>query len=130
MPPQTVTLATESESAPSKLIKLLSEVELIPKWAPVFADSIERVDDSHCRVTKNGQVFDIEVAVNTSAGTVDYIREMSQGKRGGAYIRVTPRPLGGSSICMTVPIGPDTKEIEVQKVLAQELDELIRLAQS
>jgi hypothetical protein len=118
---QTATLAIESESAPSKLIKLLSEVEHIPKWAPVFADSVERVSDSHCRVTKNGQVFDLEVALNTSAGTVDHIREMSQGKRGGAYLRVTPRPLGGSSICMTVPIGADTTEIEVQKVLAQEL---------
>lgn len=69
-------------------------------------------------VTKNGQVFDLEVAVNTSAGTVDYIREMFQGKRGGAYLRVTPRPLGGSSICVTVPIGADTTKIEVQKVLA------------
>jgi hypothetical protein len=81
-------------------------------------------------VTKNGQVSDLEVAVNTSSGTVDYIREMSQGKRGGAYIRVTPRSLGGSAVCMTVPIGPDTTEIEVQRVLAHELSERIRLAQS
>ena len=130
MPPQTVTFAAESESDPGIVIKVLTDVEKIPGWAPVFADSVERISDTHCRVRKNGQIFDLEVAVNTSAGTVDYIREMSQGRRGGAYIRVTPRPLGGSSICMTVPIGADTTEAEVRKVLADEVSELIRMARS
>ena len=33
--------------------------------------------------------------VSTVAGTVDFLREMADGKRGGAYMRVFPRVLGG-----------------------------------
>lgn len=130
MPPQTVTHAIESDAEPARLFKLLSEVENIPRWTPVFADTIERISDSRCRVVKSGEAFDLEVDANRAAGTVDYIREMPQGRRGGAYIRVTPRPLGGSSISMTVPIAPNTTAADVAKVLEQELAELVRLAQS
>ena len=63
-------------------------------------------------------------------GVVDYIREMPNGRRGGAFIRVTPRPLGGSSITMTVPIAPNTTEADVAKVLEQELADLDQLARS
>jgi hypothetical protein len=68
--------------------------------------------------------------LHPSAGAVDYIREMPNGKRGGAYIRVIPRPLGGSTVIMTVPIGPSTVEFEVAKVLEQELADLVELAQT
>ena len=68
--------------------------------------------------------------MHESAGAVDYIREMPEGKRGGAYIRVTPRPLGGSTVIMTVPIGPNTTESDVANTLKQELADLIRLAGS
>jgi hypothetical protein len=54
---------------------------------------------------------------------------MPNGIRGGAYIRVTPRPLGGSTITMTVPVGTNTIEADVAKVLEQELADLIQLAQ-
>ena len=37
------------------------------------------------------------------AGTVDYLREIAPGREGGAYIRVIPRPGGGSVVVMTVP---------------------------
>jgi hypothetical protein len=81
-------------------------------------------------VAKNGEAFNIEVSLHQSAGAVDYIREMPGGKRGGAYIRVTPRPLGGCTITMTVPIGPNTSESDVAKILEQELTDLIQLARS
>jgi hypothetical protein len=41
---------------------------------------------------------------------------------------VMPRPLGGCTIMMTVPIGPTTNESEVAKVLEQELADLVQLA--
>src|SRR5215470_11738924 len=110
MAPQTVTHAAETEAEPRKLFELLTRVEEIPRWAPVFADTVERIGDGRCRVTKDGQSFEIDVSAHSSTGTVDYVREMAQGRRGGAYIRVTPRPLGGSSISMTVPIGANTTE--------------------
>jgi Polyketide cyclase / dehydrase and lipid transport len=129
MPTQTVTRSTESDLEPGRLYSVLADVSNIPKWAPVFADSIERIDDKRCRVTAKGETFNLEVSLHPSAGAVDYIREMPNGKRGGAYIRVTPRPLGGSTITMTVPIGPNTIEFDVAKVLEQELNDLVQLAQ-
>ena len=130
MPPQTLTHAVETESEPENLFKLLSEVENIPRWAPIFADTIERIGDSRCRVVKNGEAFELEVFTNEAACTVDYILEMPGGRRGGAYIRVTPRPLGGSSVSMTVPIAANTTADDVAKILEQELVELVHLAQS
>lgn len=126
----TVTSAAEADLEPSKLYSILAEASNIPKWAPAFADAIERINDTHYRVTKNGDAFNLEVSLHQSAGAVDYIREMPGGKRGGAYIRVTPRPLGGSTVTMTAPIGPNTTESEVANTLKQELADLIRLAQS
>ncbi|WP_150132946.1 hypothetical protein [Acidisarcina polymorpha] len=105
MQTQTVTRSIESDLEPGGLYDILAEVSNIPKWAPVFADAIERVNDTYYRITKNGETFNLEVFLHPSAGAVDYIREMPNGRRGGAYLRVMPRPLGGSTLTMTVPIG-------------------------
>jgi hypothetical protein len=130
MASQTVTRATECDFEPGIIYDALAEAGNLPKWAPVFADAVQRIGDGRYRVSKSGQAFDIEVPLNPAAGTVDYIREMANGKRGGAYLRVMPRPLGGCTIVMTVPIGPTTNESEVAKVLEQELADLVRLARS
>jgi hypothetical protein len=127
---QTVTGATESDLEPSRLYEVLAQVANIPQWAPVFADAVERIDDTQYRVSKNGEAFHLEVSLHPSACAVDYLREMPNGKRGGAYIRVTPRPAGGSTITITVPIAPNTTESDVAKVLEEELASLIQLAQS
>jgi hypothetical protein len=129
MPAQTVTRSAESDLEPARLYDVLAQVSNIPKWAPVFADAIERIDDLHYRVSKMGETFNLEVALHPSAGSVDYLREMPNGKRGGAYIRVTPRPVAGSTITMTVPIGPNTNESDVARVLEQELASLTQFAQ-
>jgi Polyketide cyclase / dehydrase and lipid transport len=128
MAPQTVTRATECDLEPGDVFRVLAEASNLPKWAPVFADTVERVDDMRYLVTKGGATFGIELTAHSSAGTVDFIREMPNGRRGGAYLRVTPRPLGGCAITMTVPIGPTTTESEVAKVLEQELTDLVQLA--
>jgi hypothetical protein len=124
-----LTRSAESDLEPSRVYDVLAQVSNIPKWAPVFADAIEHIGDMHYLVSRNGEVFNLEVSLQPSAGTVDYLREMPNGKRGGAYICVTPRPVGGSTITMTVPIGPNTIESDVAKVLEQELADLIQLAQ-
>jgi hypothetical protein len=130
MAQQTVTHATESSSNPTELFKFLSQAENIPRWAPVFADAVEHVGGSRYRVTKNGEAFEFELVANNTAGTVDYIREIPGGNRGGAYLRVTPRPLGGSSISITVPIAANTTATDVARVLEQELIDVVRLSQS
>jgi hypothetical protein len=128
MTAQTVTRSIESESEPVDLYNFLANAGNIPQWAPVFADSIERVSDGRYRVSKAGQNFDMELFVHPSAGAVDYLRKMPNGKRGGAYIRVTPRPLGGSVITMTVPLAANANESDVAKELESELIELIKVA--
>jgi hypothetical protein len=125
---QTVTRAAECDLEPGGIYDVLAETSNLPKWAPGFADAIERIGDGQFRVTKGGSSFRVEVALHQSAGTVDFIREMPNGRRGGAYLRVTPRPLGGCTITITVPIGPTTNESEVASVLEQELADLIQLA--
>jgi len=130
MAKQTLTRAVETDLEPGRIYDVLSEANNIPTWAPVFADTLEPIGDLRYRVMKNGERFDLEVHLHPSAGAVDYVREMANGRRGGAYIRVTPRPVGGSTICMTVPLGPNAVEAEVAVVLEKELAELIRLAQA
>jgi Polyketide cyclase / dehydrase and lipid transport len=130
MPQQTVTQVSESSSEPQQLFDFLAIAENIPRWAPAFADTVERVAGSRCRVTKNGEAFEFELIANSAASTVDYVREIPGGKRAGAYLRVTPRPLGGSSVTITVPLAANTSATDVAKVLEQELTDLDRLSQA
>jgi hypothetical protein len=124
---KTVTRAAESPSEPLEIFHVLAEAENIPKWASAFADSIIRVDDTHYSITKSNESFNLEIVAHPSAFAVDYIRELPNGKRGGAYIRVTPSPVSGSVITMTVPIGPTANESKVAEVLEGELLDLIHL---
>ena len=128
MPTQTVTRTAESDLESGEIFNVLAEASDIPKWAPVFADHIERIGDTCYEVTKGDESFKLEVILHRPAGTVDYVREIANRKRVGAYIRVTPRPLGGSSITITVPIGTNTNELDVARTVEQELAELIRFA--
>lgn len=72
--------------------------------------------------------FMLEAISHLPAGTVDYIREMANNKRGGAHIRVTPRPLWDGTITMTVPVAANTNDLDVASTAEQELAGLIRLA--
>lgn len=127
MAPLTITRSIEAEREPAVIYAYLADPTNIPRWAKVFADTVEHVRDMHYTVTKNGQCFPIEVIRHPSAMAIDYLREVASGKRGGAYIRVTPRPIGGSVITMTLPVGPGTAESNVAETLERELAELIEL---
>ena len=124
---QTVTRATESDLETERIYQKLTNAFLIPRWAPVFADNVEHVQGNVYRLTKGGDVFHLELITNEPALTVDYLRTMANGKRGGAYIRVTPRPLNGSVVVMTVPVATNTSPDQVAEVLEQELAALIGL---
>jgi hypothetical protein len=126
MSSQTVTRTIESNFEPSLIYLKLKDVSLLPQWAPVFADKVEHARETTFRVTKGGEAFDMELFANESTLTVDYLREMAGGRRAGAYIRVMPRPLGGSVVAMTVPVGPNATSAQVAAVLEQELEALIK----
>jgi hypothetical protein len=124
---RTVTRTIETDVEPAPIYLALVNVRLLPRWAPVFADTVEHVDGPTYRVTKDGGTFSMQLISNKSSMTVDYLREMGDGVRGGAYIRVIPQILGGSVITMTVPVGPSTSSDQVAVVLEQELEALIKL---
>ena len=130
MSDRTVTRSIESDVAPGVILSILMDPQMLPKWAPAFADMAEKDEKIGWRVTKDGRVFTLEIVVSRQSGTVDYLREIAPGKKGGAYVRVLPRPNGGSVVVMTLPV-PQSTEIErVNALLSQELETLVRLGES
>lgn len=127
MSSQTVTRTIECDFEPKLIYLKLTDASLIPQWAPVFADTVNHAHESTFRVTKGGDAFDFELLANELALTVDYLRNMANGRRGGAYIRVMSKPSGGSVVAMTVPVGPNATPAQVAAVLEQELEALIKL---
>jgi len=128
VPLRTVTGSIESGAEPGDLLSLLADASRIPEWAPAFADRVERDDQNGWKVAKDGSVFSLHVGVERAVRTVDYLREVAPGKKGGAYLRVLPRPGGGSVVVMTLPVGAGQTAEGVTAVLNQELASLVRLA--
>jgi hypothetical protein len=126
MSERTVTRSLEADLEPERILRVLNDPARLPEWAPVFADKVEHGQNGW-RVTKNNESFNVQVNVSTVAGTVDFLREMADGKRGGAYARVFPRPLGGSVVVMTVPLAPGSSPVEVARVVEQELAALVAM---
>jgi len=109
-------------------VALLAEPSRIPDWAPAFADAVTGDAQSGWRAMKSGQDFALRVVMKQDAGTVDYLREIDPGREGGAYIRVIPRPGGGSVVVMTVPLVPGTELAAIAATLQDELKALVSLA--
>jgi hypothetical protein len=126
---RTVTQTIETEQALADVVALLANATHIPRWASGFADSVSGDPGSGWQVAKDGRTFALRVAVNEEAGTVDYLRQISPGREGGAYIRVVPRPTGGSVIIMTLPLQPDVDVADTAATLRQELKALVSLAE-
>lgn len=127
---RTETQSAESDALVADVLAVLANAARIPQWAPVFADEVSGDSRSGWLVTKDGQAFTLRVAAVPAAGTVDYLREVAAGREGGAYLRVIPRPGGGSVIIMTLPVPPGADPAATAAVLAGELAALAALATS
>ncbi|MEO8828797.1 SRPBCC family protein [Lapillicoccus sp.] len=127
---RTETQSIESDAELAAVVALLAEPTRIPDWAPAFADAVTLDDGSRWRATKDGQDFSVRVVVNREAGTVDYLREISPGREGGAFIRVVPRPGGGSVVIMTLPVAPSAERAALAATLRDELNALVNLVES
>jgi hypothetical protein len=128
MSERTVTHAIECDAQPNIVLRILTDASRIPEWAPAFADRVERNDETAWRATKNGNDFILEVVVGPSSGTVDYLREIAPGRKGGAFLRVLPRPVGGCVVVMTLPVSADQSRDDVTAVLKHELESLVKLS--
>jgi hypothetical protein len=124
MSDRTITRSIESDADPHAVLTVLADATMIPIWAPVFADTVEKDDQNEWRAVKGGRAFSLKVVVGEGCGTVDYLREIAPGKKGGAYIRVLPRANGGSVVVMTLALPPDTTPESVASVLREELERL------
>jgi hypothetical protein len=127
MSERTVTRSLEADLEPERILSILNDPKRLPEWAPLFAEKIEHTGQNGWRVTRGSESFNVQVNVSTVAGTVDFLREMANGTRGGAYARVFPRVLGGSVVVMTVPLAPNSNAAEVASVVEQELAALVAL---
>lgn len=130
MPDRTVTKTIENDLEVDAIFAVLTEPKLLPRWAPAFADEVERIGPDAWQITKNGNRFAMEMAASALSGTVDYLREVAPGRRGGAYIRVLPRPAGGSVVVMTLPVTGNADADGVNAVLDKELKSLVDLVKS
>lgn len=127
--PRTDTQSIETEVTVVDVIALLADPTRIPGWAPAFADSISGDPDAGWQAVKDGGVFTFRVVLQQGAGTVDYLREIAPGREGGAYIRVVPRPRGGSVVTMTLPLLTDVDPADTAATLARELATLKALVE-
>ena len=127
MPDQNITRSIESDAAPSRILQILENPKRLPEWAPAFADKIERDRANQYKVTKNGAAFALEMSVERTSRTVDYVREIAPGQKGGAFIRVLPRPCGGSVVVMTLQLPANANPDQAAATLQQELPSLLRL---
>jgi len=119
----------ETEAGVATVVALLADPTRIPEWAPAFADLVSGDPHSGWQATKDGRSFSLRVVVNHDAGTVDYLREVAPGREGGAYVRVVPRPGGGSVVTMTLPLLPDVDPTDTAATLARELTTLTSLVE-
>jgi hypothetical protein len=128
-PRRTETQSIETEAVVAGVVALLADPTRIPEWAPAFADLVSGDPHSGWQATKDGRIFSLRVVVNQEAGAVDYLREVAPGREGGAYVRVVPRPGGGSVVTMTLPLLPDVDPTDTATTLARELATLTSLAE-
>lgn len=126
----TVSSSIETDASPESVLQVLSNPRRIPEWAPGFADRVEANEGGCWSVTKGDKAFPLEVVVFGPARTVDYLREVSPGKKGGAFLRVLPRPRGGSVVVMTLPVPQGASTEETARILDEELQGLTKLCAS
>lgn len=127
MADRTVTGSIETDIASEQIMRVLLDPRVIPLWAPNFADEVAPAD-TQWQVRKGDQRFLMTLESDASFKIVNYLREISPGIRGGAYMRVLPRPGGGSVIVMTLPVPVGRSQSEISGVLREELSELIRMS--
>jgi Polyketide cyclase / dehydrase and lipid transport len=126
---RTQTSSMETAAGPASVVALLADATRIPGWAPAFADTVSSAGGSGWRAVKDGRDFMFRTAVSLDASTVDYLREIAPGREGGAYLRVVPRPGGGSVVVMTLPVPSGADPVAVASTLEDELAALKRLAE-
>jgi len=101
---RTITRTIEGSTEREIIFALLKDPARIPEWAPAFADEVLPSENNSWKVLKLGETFSLTVVIEPRSWTVDYLRTVAPGLQGGAFIRLLPRPGGGTVVTMTLPI--------------------------
>jgi hypothetical protein len=126
MQARTVTRSIDVETSPDLVLDVVRDPARIPTWAPAFADSIEP-DGDGWRVTRNNRAFHVRVKVDHSMRCVNIVRDIAPAEEGGLFMRILPRPGGGSVIVATIPIVPGSDADRTGVILNDELDRIATL---
>ncbi|WP_047486778.1 hypothetical protein [Terriglobus sp. TAA 43] len=126
----TVEGTLETGIAPEQILRVLEQPELLPHWAPAFADRVEPGDEGAWHVTKNDTAFEIRVETSRVAMITQFSREIAGGQTVGAVIRLVHRIGGGCILNMRLPLGDPSNRETVQNLLREELNNLVDLTQS
>ena len=86
---QTVTI----QAAPKKVLSFVADGANLPRWAIGFAKSVAPNGDAWIVTTGRGEV-PATIAVDESAGTVDFHMDMRPTGEAVAYARVLPNEAG------------------------------------
>jgi hypothetical protein len=127
MSQQTVTRSIELPVDRAQVLSLLIDASRTPEWAPVFAEKITHVEGDRWLRRKGDRELDLILIHNEASGTVDYLRDLPTGRKGGAYLRVFDAPASGTVVTMTVPVDPDGTAEEAAKTVEDELESLRQL---
>lgn len=121
---RSVTVSVECPADRARVLRTLRDPRRLPEWAPPFADRVDPDGEDGWRVTKGDAAFALRVEEHPGAGTVDFLRELESGGEGGAFLRVVPRPGGGSVIAMTAPVPAGVDPVQARTNLRTELGAL------
>jgi len=124
---QTITMQIELTAEASAVFTLIASPRFVPKWASGFTDRMDQSSAGQWMATKGDRQFAMTVEVSDVSRTIDYLRDLPTGRRGGAYIRVIDAPQSGCVVVMTIPIAKDSNAEETSAILESELAGLARL---
>jgi carbon monoxide dehydrogenase subunit G len=122
---RSVTRSISIQAPPEAVLDLVADATALPRWAPVFAQSVER-DGDHWLV--NDQAL-IDLRVSRERGTVDIV-SVEQPRR-GVYTRVLANG-DGSEYLFTQFFADSVTDAEVQAqvtVVEGELERVKRLTE-
>ncbi len=94
------TRTTHVPSAPRNVVDYLNDPRNLPRWAPGFADSVERQSGQLWRVSKGSTSRVVCVRSAPELGVVDFVSGDDPGL--GAFLRVLPDGLGSHVAFMIV----------------------------
>lgn len=118
------------DAAPSAVLDLMGDPRCLPRWAPVFAESVRPGSGSGERwvVGAGGAEFEIRVRVSQEAGTVDFL---APDEDRGLFARVVPNGEGSevlAALFLEPDVAPERRDRE-RAVLEQELQTVRELCE-